>query len=135
MATDPQFASVVQLAAAQLTGAAETSLTTPTTAVTVLTAGANGTKIEEIVIHAIGASLTQATSAGFVYVFINDGAWHLYDTIPITAVTPSATAIAPFRTSRTYTNLWIKSGSTLRASNSVVGNQNFLMMSVFGGDY
>ena len=134
MATDPQFAAAVQLAAAQLTGAAETNLTTPTTAVTVLTAGANGTKIEEIVIHSIGASLTQASTLGLVYVFINDGAWHLYDTIPISAVTPSAT-VAPFRISRTYTNLWIKSGSTLRASNSVVGNQNFLMMSVFGGDY
>jgi hypothetical protein len=135
MATDPQFAAVVSVAAAQLTGAAETSLTAPTTATTVLTAGANGTKIEEIVIHAIGASLTQATTAGFVYVFINDGSYRLYDTIPITAVTPSAGTTAPFRVSRTYTNLWIKSGSTLRASNSVVGNQNFLMMLVFGGDY
>lgn len=135
MAQDPAFASVVSLGAAIL-GNAETSLTVPTTASTVLTAGASGAKVEEIVIHAVTTSLTPTTVAGLVYIFIHDGTTaHLFDTIPVTAVTANATTTPPFRTSRTYTNLMLEATWTLRASNSIAGNANLLKITAIGGDY
>jgi len=135
VAADPAFASVVSLGAAVL-GNAETSLTVPTTTSTVLTAGANGAKIEEIVIHAVTTSLTPTTVAGLVYLFIHDGTtYHLFDTIPITAVTANATTTPPFRTSRTYSNLLLKPTQTLRASQSIAGNANLLKITALGGDY
>lgn len=135
MAADPNFAATVQVGAAIL-GAVETSLTVPTTTSIIVTAGANGTKIEEIVIHAVTTSLTPATAAGFVYVFLYDGStYHIQDSIPITAVTATATTVAPFRTSRTYPNLWIKSGWSLRCSQSNASNANLLKVTALGGDY
>lgn len=135
IAVDPAFASVVSLGAAIL-GSAETSLTVPAQSSTVLTAGANGSKIEEIVIHAVTTSLTPTTVAGLVYLFIHDGTtFHLFDTIPITAVTANATTTPPFRSSRTYTNLMLEPTWTLRASNSIAGNANLLKVTALGGDY
>jgi hypothetical protein len=133
MATDPQFAAVVSIGAALL-GAAETNLQVPTTTSVIVTAGANGTKIEEIVVHATTTSLAATTSAGNVYVFLHDGStYHLYDTIPVTAVTGSST-VAPFRASRTYTNLLMETGWSLRCSQA--GNStSILKVSAYGGDY
>jgi hypothetical protein len=133
LAVDPQFAATVSLGAALL-GAVETNLQVPTTTSVIVTAAANGTKIEEIVVHATTTSLAATTSAGLVYVFLYDGTtYHLYDAIPVTAVTGSST-VAPFRASRTYTNLWIKSGWSLRASQSA-NSTSILKVEAFGGDY
>jgi hypothetical protein len=135
MAVDPAFASTPALGAAIL-GNAETSLTVPTLASVVITAATNGTKIEEVVVHAVTTSLTPTTVAGFVYLFIYDTTtYHLFDTLPITAVTASATTTAPFRLSRTYTNLLLEGGWSLRASNSIAGNANLLKVTAIGGDY
>ena len=134
MAVDPQFASVVNVGSASI-GSAETNLNVPTQAATVFTAGVNGAKIEEIVIHASTTSLTPTTVAGNVYVYIHDGStYFLVDTIPITAVTASTT-VAPFRVSRTYTNLLLEASWTLRASQSIAGNANLLRITAIGGDY
>lgn len=134
MAVDPQFAATVQLGAATL-GAVETSVTVPTTTSVIVTAAAAGTKIEEIVVHAVDNNLTATTVAGLVYVFLYDGSvYHLFDALPVTAVTASATT-APFRVSRTYTNLWIKTGWSLRCSQSHTTNASKLKVTAFGGDY
>jgi hypothetical protein len=134
MSTDPQFAATVNNGT-QLLGAAETNLQVPTTTSTVVTAGASGTKIEEIVVEATATSLTPTTVAGLVYLFLFDGTtYHLFDTIAVTAVTASTTT-APFRVSSRYTNLWLKSGWSLRASQSVAGNASLLKCHAFGGDY
>lgn len=134
MATDPSFASTPRTAAALL-GAAETNLQVPTTTSTVLTAGAGGTKIEEIVVEAAAAGTTTTTVAGNVYVFLYDGAtYHLFDVIPVTAVSGSTT-VAPFRASNRYVNLWIPTGWSIRASQSIAGNASLLKFSVFGADY
>lgn len=134
MATDPVFASTLSLGAALL-GNAETDLQTPTTASVVVTAGANGTKVEEIAVEASkAASLVATTVAGLVYLFLYDGtSYRLFDTVSVTAVTASSTA-APFRTSKQYLNLWLKSGWSLRASQSVAGNASLLQVFAFGGD-
>lgn len=128
MATDPAFAATPIVGTALL-GNAETSTTSPTTTSTVRTAGTNGTKIEEIVVQA-----TATTVAGLVYIFLHDGSnYRLFDTFAVTVTTGSATA-APFRLSRTYLNLVMPSGYSLRISQSVSGNANILVAAALGGD-
>src|SRR6202040_3317986 len=115
MATDPVFASTPVVGAALL-GANETNLQVPTTTSVIVTAGANGTKIEEIVAEATATTLVATTAAGLVYLFLYDGAtYHLFDVIGVLALVASAT-VAPFRAFNRYPNLWLKTGWSLRAS-------------------
>jgi hypothetical protein len=134
MAADPAFAAAVNNGSNML-GAAETNLQVPTTAVVILTAGANGTKIEEIVVEATAATLVATTVAGLAYFFLYDGStYHLFDTMIITAITASTT-VPGFRGVARYPNLWVKTGWSFRASQSIVGNASLLKCSAFGGDY
>lgn len=134
MATTPTFASVPRAASALL-GAAETNLQVPTTSSTVFTAGASGSKIEEIVVEASNTTLVATTVAGLVYVYLHDGTtFHLFDTIAVTAITASATT-APFRSSIRYTNLVIPTTWSVRASQSIVGNASILKFHVLGADF
>lgn len=134
MATDPQFASTVKAGAAIPAGA-ETSLTVPTLAAVVLTAGTSGSKIEEVIVEAVTTSLTPTTVAGLVYLFLFDATtYHLFDTVSVAAVTASAT-VPPFRANKPYTNLLLPAGWSLRASQSVAGNANLLKVTALGGDF
>jgi hypothetical protein len=134
MATDPVFASTVNNGAVLITGT-ETNLQVPTQSVIILTAGATGTKIEEIVVEACFTTLVASTVLGVVYLFLHDGTtFHLFDTIQVTANTASST-VPPFRVSNRYANLWIKTGWSLRASQSIAGNANILKVHAFAGDY
>lgn len=134
MSADPAFAATLNHGS-QLLGNAETNLQVPTTTSTVVTAGTLGTKIEEIIITATAASLVGTTVAGLVYIFEYDGAtYHLYDIITVPANTGSST-LPPWRFSKTYTNLFLKTGWSLRASQSIAGNASILKFSAVGGDY
>lgn len=134
MSSTPSFASTVSLGAVQL-GAVETSLNAPAQSSVVVTAGASGTKIEEVVVNAATTSLTPTTVAGLVYLFLYDGStYYLFDTITVTAVTASATT-APYRGNARYANLWLKTGWSLRASQSHTTNANLLKVSAFGADF
>jgi hypothetical protein len=134
MATDPVFAATPNIGAG-LPGTAETNLQAPVNAAVILTAGASGSKIEEIVIEASATTLVATTVAGLVYLFLYDGTtYHLFDTVTVTAVTASATA-APFRWRNLYNNLVLKTGWSLRASQSIVGNANVLKVIALGGDF
>lgn len=115
--------------------ATETNLQVPAQAVVILTAGSSGTKIEEIVVEASFTTLAATTVAGLVYLFLYDGStYHLFDWVQVVAGTGSATA-PPFRVSVRYANLWIKTGWSLRASQSIAGNNSILKVHAFGGDY
>lgn len=129
MASTPSFAATVNVGAIAL-GGFDTSLTAPSTVVTVVTGGTSGTKVEEIVLQGTGT-----TVAGVCNIFLYDGStYHLYDQIPITAITSSTTAVA-FRTVRQYANLIVKNGWTLRATHTVTGNDtNKLKIAATGGD-
>lgn len=135
MATDPIFSAAPNMGAGLL-GNAETDLQVPTTTSTIITAGASGTKIEEIVVEASkSGSLVATTVAGLVYLFLHDGStYHLFDTVAVTAITASTTT-APFRLARTYPNLWLKTGWSLRASQSIAGNASILKVIGFGADF
>lgn len=128
MASDPTFAATPIVGRAIPAGA-ETSLTVPTLASTVVTAGSSGTKIEEVVVQA-----NATTVAGLVYLFIFDGTtYYLFDTLTISAVTAS-TITAPTRTSKTYNNLTIPATYSLRASQSISGNTSLLDVLALGGN-
>jgi hypothetical protein len=134
MATAPSFASTVRHGVG-LPATTETSLTAPAQSQSVLVAGASGTKIEEVVLEAATTSLTPTTVAGLIYLFVYDGAtYHLFDTLAVTAVTASATT-PPFRLSKTYVNLTIPSGSTLKASQSIAGNASLIKVHALGADF
>jgi hypothetical protein len=133
MATAPAFASTPRAASALL-GAVETNLQVPTTTSTVFTAGASGSKVEEIVVQASQTTLVATTVAGLVYIFIHDGTtYHLFDTITVTAVTASAT-VPGFRGSNRYANLFLPTGYSIRMSQSHTSNASILKATVLGAD-
>lgn len=133
MATDPAFAATPNNGSALL-GNAETNLQVPTTTSVIVTAGASGTKVEEVVVEASATSLVASTVAGLVYLFLYDGStYHLFDVVTVSAITASST-VPGFRQRNVYSNLFLKSGWSLRASQSIAGNASILKVHAFGGD-
>src|SRR5665213_2705848 len=122
MAQTPAYAATVNNGSGLLV-TAETDLQAPAQTQTIVTAGASGSKFEEIVVQASkSGSLIASTVAGLVYIFLYDGStYRLFDTIVVTAVTASTT-VAPFRLSKVYNNLVLKSGWSIRCSQSIAGN-------------
>lgn len=117
MSSVPTYAGTPNVGTANL-GTAETEVKPPQHAVLLLTAGANGSKIEEIIVEAVAASLTPTSTASLVYLYMFDGtSYWLRDVLQVTAVAASATVL-PFRLSKMYTNLWLKAGQFLYASMS-----------------
>lgn len=130
MASTPAFAATPNVGSALVPGTADTSLTAPTNVATVFTAGANGAKIEEIVVQGVGT-----TVAGVVNVFRHDGStYHLIDQFVVTVVTSSTTAAA-YRLAKVYENLLLKATETLRVTITVAGDQSLLKVTAFGGDF
>jgi hypothetical protein len=133
VATDPAFAATPNNGSALL-GNAETNLQVPTTTSVIVTAGASGTKVEEVVVEASATSLVASTVAGLVYLFLYDGStYHLFDVVTVSAITASST-VPGFRQRNVYSNLFLKSGWSLRASQSIAGNASILKVHAFGGD-
>ena len=129
MAADPIYAATPNVGSGLVPATLDTSLTAPTNVTTILTAGASGSKIEEIRVQAVGT-----TVVGVLNVFRYDGAtYHLIEQFLITAVTSSATAIA-FQAVRTYRDLILMSGDTLRISQTIAGNQSMLKVTATGAD-
>lgn len=110
MATAAQYAATPVTASAVIS-AANTGRDGTGTIVDVLTAGTNGTRIDDITIIATGA-----VTAGVVRLFLNDGAnTRLWKEILVTAITPSVTVEA---WKRVFVDLAlvIKTGWKLQAS-------------------
>jgi len=86
MAAIPQFAATPKIGSAVIS-TADTSRTAPTNFGTVLTAGANGTRVNRIQVLA-----TATTTAGTVRLFLHDGTnFRLIAEVSVTAITPSGT--------------------------------------------
>lgn len=128
MASTPAFTSTVLVGSGLVPATLDTSLTAPTNATTIVTAGASGSKIEEIVFQAVGT-----TVAAVLNVFRHDGStYHLIDQVLIEAVTSSTTAVG-WRRVRQYSNLLFANAETLRVSQTVAGNQSLVKVTAFGG--
>lgn len=131
MSTDPAFAAVLPRVAVGALATANTNRDGTGTgpATPIFTAGAGGSKIEEIVVVA-----KSTTTAGMVRVYLYDGTGtdgHLYDEFPVTALTPGATQAA-FRMSRTYPNLVLPTGWSITASTEKAESFD---VHVFGADF
>lgn len=126
MASTPSYAASPLMQVAQIS-TANTARDGTGTIATVVTAGTNGCRIEEVVITATGT-----TTAGVVRLFINDGTnTRLLAEVPITAITVGAST--PGFTARlTFANLVLESGDSLRASTH---NAETFNVFAFGGSF
>lgn len=138
MATQAQYIATPRSAVATIS-TANTAFDGTGTITTVFTAGALGARIERVAVQATGT-----TTAGMVNLFVSTDTaantaanTHLYDSLMVTAVTPSAT-VAPFTgTEEDQSNpkkwpLILGPNQTLRASTTIA--QSFRVIAV-GGDY
>lgn len=109
MATTPQFATTPARAKATVS-TANTARDGSGTLATVVTAGANGTRVSAVRVVATGT-----TTDGMVRLFLHDGTTaHLWDEISVSSATPSAT-VAVFQAERVV-QLLLPTGWSLRAS-------------------
>lgn len=128
MSTNPQFASTLLVGSNVLSAAAETSYTAPTHTVTIVTAGANGSKVEQVDFAGTGTTL-----AGVVQLYLFDGStYHAQASQLVTAVTPSSTQ-APFFASQFFSNLFLPNGWSLVAA-SFAASQ-LINVIAYGGSF
>lgn len=131
MASTPSYASVLPRVAVGVISTANTNRdgtgTGPATAI--FSAGASGSKVEEIKVKARGT-----TTAGMVRIYVWDGSGtdaHLLDEVPVSAITPSAT-VETFEATLTYDNLLLPTGWSVTASTHAAESFGIL---IFGGDF
>jgi hypothetical protein len=99
--------------------------------VTAFTAGASGSRIDEIVVK---AEVNPADCT--ILLFLHDGsAFHLYDEWDIGDPAAGSATVASYREVRTYENLVLKTGWTLRAVVTAAPTTGKIQVHVFGGDF
>jgi len=122
MSTAAQYASTVRAAAAQVTTANPNRDGTTGTYVNVFTAGASGSRIDDIYMTA-----TVTTTAGMIRLFISDGTnTRLLSETPVAAITVSATTAA-WTAVFLSQGLVIPSGYILKASTEVSNAINIIV--------
>ena len=110
MSSSAQYAATPKTAVAQVS-TANTARDGTGTLATVFTAGASGSRIDDIAIIATGT-----TTAGMVRLFLHDGTnARLWREVAVGAVTPSAT-VSPFSSLLGSLALVLQTGWSLRAS-------------------
>lgn len=125
MAATPSFASTPRVGIGQLT-TANTNINGSGVIVNLLTSSSTGTKINEIIIKAYGT-----VTAGMIRFYTFDGTSnYLFDEIGVSAATPSSTS-QTFLGGKTYDNLVLPSGYSIRAS--TFNSENFNVI-VLGAD-
>lgn len=128
MATTPQFGATPIVWSGLVPATLDTSMTAPTNATNLGSAGANGTKIDQII-----AQATATTVLGIVNVFAHDGTtYHVIDQFLVPIQTSSTTAKA-WQSIRNYSALVLPTGWSLRVSNTIAGNQSIIKVTAFGG--
>ena len=129
-ATSPAFAAPPNVGAGLVPATLDTSLTAPTNTTTVFTAGASGSKVDQVQCIGVGT-----TVAGIVNLFLyRSSTYYLIDQFAVTAVTSSTTAVA-YALTHTYENLVLIASDQLRVTNTVAGNQSLIEVVAFGGDF
>ena len=100
-------------------------------------ASSNGRRIDKIQVQACSSSISAATVAQVVGIWMHDGATaYLVDEIQVSAQTPSTTGTA-FQTGKSYSNLVLPPAFSLYMSTTVAATASTTALSVqvFGGDY
>jgi len=121
MASNAQYAATPAGAMAVIS-AANTARDGTGTIVTVETAGASGTRIDDITITATGT-----TTAGMVRLFLHDGTnARLWREVPVTGITPTA-SVQAFTATLSNLALVLQTGWSLRASTEKAETFNVLV--------
>jgi hypothetical protein len=121
MAIQAQYASTAKTAVAQIS-TANTARDGTGTIVTVFTAGASGSRVDDILITATGT-----TTAGVVRLFLHDGTnARLWKEVLVSAITPSTT-VSPFSATLSSQALVLQTGWSLRASTNNAETFNVLV--------
>lgn len=129
-AAAPAFAATPNVGTGLVPATLDTSLTAPTNVTTIFSAGASGSKVDQIQCQGLGTTV----AANVNLFLVRSGTLYLIDQFPITAVTSSTTAVA-FFLAHTYENLVLVSGDVLKVTNTVAGNQSLINVTAFGGDF
>jgi hypothetical protein len=131
MATDPIFAATPKVWSGIVPATADASLTAPTNVTTIVTAGASGSKIEQMRISQI-LTLTGNTT---INVFLHDGStYRHFEGIVLSSYTVS-NVIAPTPIDRYYPNLVLPTGWSLRVTVSNTQGQSCYSVTCLGGDF
>ena len=130
MAATPAFAATPRTGSIIASATLDASLTAPTNVGIIITGVAAGTKIEQVVMQALGT-----TAAGVVNLFLFDATtYHLIDQFLVPVVVSSTTARA-WQSARNYANLLLPTASwSLRFTVTVAGLQSLIKATAFGGD-
>ena len=130
MASTPAFTATPKIGVASVS-TANTARDGSGTIATVLTAGSNGTKVEEVVVVA-----TADPADSTVTLFLHDGSnfWY-FDEFDLGNPAAASTTVAPYRTYRLYDNLVLPSGWTLRAAITVALTAGVVNVFALGGDF
>jgi hypothetical protein len=127
MSTTANYASTPRAAAGQVS-TANTARDGTGTIATIFTAGASGSRVDDIAIVATGT-----TTAGVVRLFINDGTnSRLWQEILVTAITPSTT-VQVWSAVQLNQALLLPNGWSLRASTN--NAETFNVTVTRGGDF
>jgi hypothetical protein len=129
MATSPQFAGTPLNGSVLLSATADASFTAPTHSVLVVTAGASGSKIDEIRLTGTGTTVTGLIN---IWAFDSSTYW-LIDSVVVPVVTPSTT-VAAWVWSKSYPNLILLSNSwSIKVSTTATSQ--LVCASAFGGSF
>lgn len=134
MAADPAFAATVRHESGAV-ATANTSRDKTTvgsgTVTTVLTAGSSGSKIDEITIKA-----ENNPADSIIIIWLYDGSnYHIYDEFDLGDPVAGSTTVTSYRDSKTYRNLRIPSGWSIRATITVAPTTGVVEVHVDGGDF
>lgn len=138
MATAPAFAATPNTAAGVLDATHGVDATNrdgsgaaTAAPVTFWTAGASGSKCEEILVKA-----TVDPADSIVLIFIHDGSnFRLFDEFDLGNPAAGSATVTAYRESRSYPNLILKTGYTLRAVVTAAPTTGAIHVHGFGGDY
>lgn len=127
MSTAPQYAATVK-AGSVVISTANTNRDGTGTLGTLLTAGASGSRVDDINIVATGT-----TTAGMVRLFLHDGTnARLVREVPVSAITPSST-VAAFSSELKNLGWLLPTGWSVRVSTALA--ESFAVTVSRGGDF
>lgn len=130
MASAPSFTATPRIGVAAVS-TANTNRDGTGTIATVLTAATGGTKVFEIALQATGDPADST-----VTLFLHDGTdFWLFDEFDLGNPAAATTAIAGYRVRRTYENLVLPNGWSIRAAVTVAPVAGVINVYVFAGDF
>jgi hypothetical protein len=131
MGASPQFAATPRAAAGSVS-ATNTNRDGTGTIVTLLTAGTNGTKIEEVVVKSDGDPADST-----IVFYLHDGSnYFVYDEWDIGNPAAGSATVASYREARVFDNLVLPNNNwSLRASITAAPTAGTVKVHVFGGDF